>query len=474
VRFRTARSTACVAVLVCSTAAAPQTPPRPVTAELPFGITLTSVAWKGKTPLPKLQSFASAHTEDGKWLLISGLTMGLHQFDDIGQLPPPSHNFPQERLNERIWVVDPRAERVWSAPLPAALLHTLAVVAPQAEQQGDRLYINGGYGYTGDNQAMITQATFTVVDVAETVAAVISRKPIGAHIRQAPQDEYLRVTGGKLLIANNRFLIVFGHNFQGFYNPQTNGQYTYQVRTFQAQDDGQKVTLSNPKSYGSQQANPDFRRRDLNVVPAIRPNGTPGFTALAGVFTTETGPWLTPIYIDPTADGFSVTTDTTGFQQYLNQYSSANLPVWSAKSKLMSTVLFGGIGEGYYHPVLGFKLDQGVPFVDEVTSVTRAADGTSKQYLLTDGSSGTRPNALRMPGLLGAEAHLMPDPASAKWFRGGVVYLDEMTETAAAGYIFGGIEAQKPNFGQSSAANELIRVEVVPKATTAIVVNVTP
>lgn len=459
------------AVVLCPNAVA-QAPPRPVTAELPFGINLTTVAWKGKTALPKLQAFASAHTEDGKWLLISGLSMGLHSFSDIGQLPPPSQNFPEKRLNERIWVVDLKAQRVWSEPLPAPLLHTLAVAAPQSAQQGDHLYLIGGYGFTDDNQAMITQAALTVVDVAETVDAVISRKPLGSHIRQSPQDEYLRVTGGKLLLSNNRFVIVFGQNFQGFYNPQTNGQYTCQVRTFQAADDGAKVTLSNPKTYGSPQANPDWRRRDLNVVPAIRPGGQPGFTALAGVFTTETGPWLTPVYIDPTADGFSVATDPSGFQQYLNQYNSANLPIWSAKAQLMSTVLFGGIGEAYYHPVLGFKVDQGIPFVDEVTSVNRAQDGTSKQYLLTDPSTPAKP--LRMPGLLGAEAHLIPDAGAAKWFRDGIVYLDEVTEPVTAGYIFGGIEAQKPNFGPSSAADEIIRVQLVPKPTAAIVVTLNP
>lgn len=48
VRVHTAHSTACVVALACSTAAAPQTPLRPATAELPSGIKLTSVAWKGR------------------------------------------------------------------------------------------------------------------------------------------------------------------------------------------------------------------------------------------------------------------------------------------------------------------------------------------------------------------------------------------------------------------------------------------
>ena len=79
-----------------------------------------------------------------------------------------------------------------------------------------------------------------------------------------------------------------------------------------------------------------------------------------------------------------------------------------------------------------------------------------------------------MPGLLGAEAHLIPDAGAAKWFRDGIVYLDEVTEPVTAGYIFGGIEAQKPNFGPSSAADEIIRVQLVPKPTAAIVVTLNP
>ena len=79
------------------------------------------------------------------------------------------------------------------------------------------------------------------------------------HIRQI-SDNTLRVTGGAMYEIDGRTHLVFGQSFSGNYNPNKNGTYTNQVRSFDIVDDGTTLSIANPTStpIGPQLSPPRF------------------------------------------------------------------------------------------------------------------------------------------------------------------------------------------------------------------------
>lgn len=434
-----------------------------VRAELPFTIELKPSTWSGSAPLPELQSFASATTPDGKWLLMCGRTEGLHGFAGTGGSSSPKENFALTVMNHFVYVVDPAARKVWYRSvwhLAPDLAPTLLLTNPENVQVGNKLIIVGGYGYTANEKGMLTQPLLTVVDVKETVAAVMDPdKPIGNAIRQAAPDVFFSVTGGELLHNDGTYYLVFGQNFGGFYTPLTNGKYTFEVRSFQLEDNPSGIPKVIAKSRTGESSQEQFRRRDLNVVPAVRPSGQWGLTVYGGVFTKSFGVWMSPVYADPTGNGVTLTLDDTGFKQQMCQYATANLPIYDSIDKSMYTVLFGGISLVSYNTRLRrFQADAGIPFIDQVSCIHRDARGKSVEYLVTNDSGAP----LVFPGLLGAESKLIPTSAARSLFTNECLDLGRLSGRTLVGYIFGGIEADKPNHGTTYASDQLFEVYVTP------------
>jgi hypothetical protein len=98
---------------------------------------------------PALHSFAVAQS-NRKGLFIGGRTNGIHSFD-----PLPINNFSPSQANHWVWVVDPVLGQAWSVDLyDSSITPPLGLVADslssnntQSFQNGDTLYIIGGYGY---------------------------------------------------------------------------------------------------------------------------------------------------------------------------------------------------------------------------------------------------------------------------------------------------------------------------------------
>jgi hypothetical protein len=98
-------------------------------------------------------------------------------------------------------------------------------------------------------------------------------------------------------------------------------------------------------------AGPDspFHRRDLNVVDAIRPDGSRGITVYGGVFTKTAGPWVNPVYIDQDPKGKITLTLDQKFEQKVSQYDCPHLLMYDPATRTMFTTLFGGISFYYYN-----------------------------------------------------------------------------------------------------------------------------
>jgi hypothetical protein len=426
----------------------------------------------GAAELPTLHSFAAGEF-DGKWVLIAGRTNGLHGFGSIN-----SNNFAPESQNRSVWVIDPVTKQSWSRPfddaaagLTSAEVNSLTPANTEFYQRGDRLYMVGGYGVQTDPGVTpafnSTFNTLSAIDLPSLVAWTQGGAGTAkASIRQIT-DPSLAVTGGDIFEIAGRTHLVFGQNFLGNYSPGGNGLYTDQVRSFDIVDDGVNLSIANPTQSAQADA---YRRRDLNIVPVIRPGAggqlDQAIVALSGVFTPTNGAWTVPVEID--ADGnptMADPNDPATFKQGMNGYHSAKVGLFSESTGQMHEILFGGISFQYYDAATQqFKTDPNLPFVNDITDVSIDAGGHYAEnrigeFPVINDDSGNR---LRF----GANAKFIPIPG-VDAYSNNVLKLDSLTGPTTIGYIFGGLASNAPNTrgvpgAASIASNTIFAVVITP------------
>lgn len=404
-----------------------------------------------------LQAFAFGQ-HNGKWLVIGGRLDGLHRRQPFAAFDLAGHN-------NQLIVVDPVAQQKWSAPLsslPIGLQEQLSSTNMEFFQEGDYLYLLGGYGYSSTSADHITYPNLSAIKVPDVINAVINGTSITSNFQQIT-DTMFAVTGGYLNKINNTFYLTGGQKFIGRYNPMgpTHGpgfiqEYTNAIRKFTISDNG--VTLSVTHLPAIVDAT-NLHRRDYNVVPQIMPTGQEGLTAFSGVFQTDADlPFLNCVNIDSTEY-----TVNNAFSQYYNHYHCAHIPIFSEANNEMHTVFFGGIAQ--YYDSLGILVqDNNVPFVKTIARVTRDASGTMAEYKLP----------IEMPALLGAGSEFIPIPDIPR-FNNEVLKLDDFTaDSTFVGYIYGGISSSATNIfftntgTQSSASSQIFKVYVIKNSTTDI------
>jgi len=403
--------------------------------------------------LPGLQSFAWAQHQ-GRWLLIGGRKDGLHRRQPFAAFEP-------EGANDRLFVVDPATDKVWSADLkglPTPVAEQLYSTNIQFYQDGNTLYLIGGYGFSWSREAFASYPSLTAVDVPGLMNAIVNGKKIAPFFRQT-EDERMAVTGGALGKIGDRFYLAGGHRFDGAYNPMgpNNGpgfsqEYTNAVRSFRIQNIGGKPAL---EAYEAWTDSLEWHRRDYNLVPQIFPDKTEGYTAFSGVFQYDANlPWLNTV--DFTAKGYQV---KPGFEQLLNCYHSANLPLYDAATGAMQTIFFGGISQFYFDENQTLLNDYDVPFTKAISAVTRTADGSMTEALLP----------ATMPGYLGAAAWFLP-ATNAPVFPNGVLDFSRLPQSKTlVGYVVGGIESDGGNIfwvntgTQSRSSSRVFKVFIEKK-----------
>ncbi len=323
-------------------------------------------------------------------------------------------------------------------------ISSIATTNNQFYRQGDRLYVSGGYGLAA-NGDFTTFDTLTAIDLPGIMDWVQNGTGTAAdHVRQM-HDPALEVTGGAMYPLGDRTHIVFGQNFIGGYTAFGSGVYTEQVRSFDIVDDGQNLSIENVTMTIP---DPDFRRRDLNVAPVIRPqtDGTLSaeLVAYSGVFTKPQGAWTVPVEIDGSGQPSMAAPDAADtFKQGMNNYHSAKLGMYSEATGKMHQLLFGGISLQYLDEATGrIETDDAMPFANDITSIVSDADGNYAQYRL-----GSFPELLDGSGKrwrFGTNAEFFP-AAGVEMYDNGVLNLDALAEETVVGYIFGGIAANAPH-----------------------------
>lgn len=404
-----------------------------------------------------LQAFAWGQ-HNGKWVIIGGRLDGLHRRQPFAAFDVAGHN-------NQIIVVDPVAQQKWSvsiSSLPVGIQEQLSSTNMEFFQEGDYLYLIGGYGYSNTFADHITYPNLSAVKVSDVINAVINGTSFSSNIRQIT-DTIFAVTGGYLNKIYDTYYLTGGQKFIGRYNPHgpTSGpgffqQYTNAIRKFKIDDDGTTLTIRHIS--GIIDAT-NLHRRDYNVVPQILPNGQEALTAFSGVFQVGVDlPYLTCVNIDST--GYTV---NNAFSQYYNHYHCAHIPLYGASNNEMHTVFFGGIAQ--YYDSLGILVqDNNVPFVKTIATVTRDGSSTMAEYKLP----------VEMPALLGASSEFIPVDGIST-FDNGVIKLDDlMADTTLVGYIFGGISSTAANIfftntgTESSASSQVFKVYVIKNSTVGI------
>ena len=138
--------------------------------------------------LPGLHSYSLAQA-NGKWLVVGGRTNGMHeltQSSDGGATPPPNA-FPPSKANQRVWVIEPAATQAWSTPvqnLDPAIADQMSATNAQHVQDGNVLYIIGGYGQDSSTGQMVTFGSLLVIQVQETINAIVAGQPISGYIQR--------------------------------------------------------------------------------------------------------------------------------------------------------------------------------------------------------------------------------------------------------------------------------------------------
>ncbi|MDP1835417.1 MAG: hypothetical protein Q8K75_05750 [Chlamydiales bacterium] len=410
-----------------------------------------------------IQAYASA-SYGGKWLLLAGRTNGLHGFDNVG------NNFPPTDQNRDVYVIDPGTGASWSRSLIGSGLSqdhidNLSTTASQSFQKDNILYVVGGYGINTSTGEMETKSTLTSIDITKMMNWVINGSGSAASASQHISNPALQVTGGFLFQANDHqpMLLMLGQNFMGLYTDGSNGMYTQQIRQFWLRENGATLTIHSKPSTTTY---PDYRRRDLNIVPTIHNNDFT-YTAFAGVFTLDTGVWTVPITIFP--DGTSYEPDPNDpntFKQGMNHYNCPSFGLYSVRNKEMFVIFPGGISYGFFSGGV-FTTDAEIPFINQVTTVKIDRNRNYTQFLMNDEypflvSTGTNPgNQL----LFGAEAQFFPKD-NIKLFSNGVIQLDTITSPTVIGHIVGGIMSTLPNTNSradSTSSPYVFTVTLIPK-----------
>lgn len=405
--------------------------------EVPFSISIEPIEG---TFITGTHSSAIAKSGD-KWLIIGGRLNGLHGLNS-------NDGFPTELANEYIIVLDTNTwtESIASInQLPTSIADPLRSTNMEYIQMGSYLYMAGGYGRDNVAGIFVTFPKLTAIHVDSMINAVLNGESIVPHVRQIT-DSRFQVCGGELGNIGQELYLLFGHNFGGRYTdpptPMFTQTYTDRITKFSLLDDG--ITMT-PESFVDFIDTNYFHRRDLNVGPIIKSNGEFALKAYSGVFQKTRNL--------PFRETITITQDTneinTNYEQVMSHYNCAMIPIFDTLTKKMYTTFLGGMSLYNYIPATNTVVyDSLIPFISDITTMTTHPDGTIEESIM----------ATQLSGLLGSNAKFVLN-TEISHFSNEVIDIRSLSNTKTLiGYLYGGIRAEAPNLGASSANDTIYRI----------------
>lgn len=411
-------------------------------------------------------------TYDGKWVLISGLTSGLHGF---------------KSPNTSVYVVDPIKGKVYYRSLMSRKsglsqdeIDSLSMSSPQFYQTENTLYISGGYGFRNSIQDFTTFNTLSAINLPKLIKWVTRKDCVYMPRRTIRQiyDPVFKITAGSMIQVNKKepTLLIYGQDFEGAFPIVDNNfsqSYPKQISRFYIKDDGISLGIELLEPLPAIPELP-FRRRDINVIPILGKQSGKlrlGLAVLAAGFTETNGAWTVPVSVAPNGTPFMPNPeDPNVFKQGMNTYICPKLGMYSKKSGEMFNVLFGGITFGFFTgPNLDiFATDSNFPFTNQVTTIRVDKAGLFKQFFMKGQeypvirSTGQNPGN---PLLFGTGAFFVHSFSTPKLVIPRIVDFDKLKEPTVVGYIIGGLQSTLPHTtqpGDSSASSYIFKVTVIP------------
>jgi hypothetical protein len=388
----------------------------------PYDVVLTPIAIPN---LPGLHSYAFAQ-DNGKWLVIGGRKDGIHARQ-------PNSSFPALQNNTDIYVIDVNTQQFWSASLNSlatGIKEQLQSTNMNFHQEGNALFIIGGYAFSTSANDHVTFDKLTSVDVPNLINAIINGNPITPYFKQI-SDPIFQNSGGQLGKIGSDYYLVGGQIFTGRYNPGGGPSYvqTYKemYQKFAIDNSGTQLSIAN---YSSVSDPVHLHRRDYNLVPQIFPNGEEGYTISSGVFQVNVAlPFLYPV--DIKASGYY---PQTQFNQYLSNYHSGKVGIYDLANNRMHSLFFGGISQHYYNGI-NLVQDDNCPFVKTISRVTRLANGTLSEHNFP----------VEMPNLKGSGAEFIPNTNLPHYANEVIKLNDIATPEIVIGHLYGGIQSPSIN-----------------------------
>lgn len=405
---------------------------------------------------PGLQSFISANY-DGKWVLIGGRTNGYHQSGG------KDTDFSRLEANQKIWVIDTvgaAPHRVYSYAV-SLLPERLAAVKDQwlasnfsYFQDGDTLYIAGGYGENSSHK-WVTYPVLSVVSLPDLIDGVIQGKDFSNSI-SFTQSDLVESAGGNLIkLDDGLFYLVMGHIFMGRYtdfeaqnenrSKRAWQQYLGEIRKLRISRAGDGTpAVSLVATY----SDPEFRRRDLNVTYSMGEDGqTLDGAAYGGVFTKDQLNFTHPVYFGPDAAPYV----DRAFEQKMSAYACAKLLIFDRHEKTMYTTFFGGISRWFWNYDLG-RFEEarltgdktkevyydGLEWIDEISTLARRSRAT---YEFVQPEN-------KLPAAMGSEAVLFLLPGLKRVHeKTNILDIQQFEgKRTFVGYLYGGIRASPRQF----------------------------
>jgi hypothetical protein len=377
--------------------------------------------------VPPVHSGALA-IRNGKWIFIGGRIDGMH-------IMQANMAFPGFGKNDSVFVVDPVSNTYVAAnlqQLPALVKDALTSANMEYIQNGQFLYMIGGYGRSDSMNVHLTFPSLISIDLDCLVNAVSTGSQHNTCFRQLP-DTNFAVAGGEICKIDTSYFLTFGHRFDGLYSgipgaTSFTQHYTHDIRRFDIVDDGINLSIQN---YSAQPDTEIFHRRDFNLLPQIYPNGDNGYTAFGGVFRKNSRlPFHTPIDITS-----SNVQHQSAFNQNLNQYTTAALPVYDSSSNYMHTLFFGGMSLYTLDTISGSLVqDTLIPFVSTISKISRDPAGNLSEFKMQE----------NMPALLGTNAKFIPE-SGVPFTSENILQLNNISGNVRVGYIVSGIHSDAPN-----------------------------
>lgn len=361
--------------------------------------------------------------DSGNWLIVSGSTGNFHNFNN--------------GFNTAIYVYNPSTSQIHSVSiingntdLDPEVLKQLASSSPQFLQDGDTLYIIGGF-YTADNLTWTTINNITSINVPGMINAVIQGSTsLNQYVNFRTDIPQFKVTGGQLGKINNYFYLAFGQDCDGasYCTTQT---YTNSIYQFITDPTLLSTSIVNTVIHQDLDGS-GWRRRDYTLAPFIQGNAETLF-AMAGPFTpgNDALVWTNGITFNS-----AIQSNDNFINQQANQYSTSHLSMYSASSRTSYVATFSGLSNLYWS-TNGLIYDNSSPYGNILDLISSDASGMVQEYANFQPMCSGLPLESCLYMGLGAEFI----PVSNYFDSRSILQLDQLPKNTKTlvGYIYAGL-----------------------------------